>query len=430
MVDKLIKKVLRGLGKIKDSRRTNSSYRLRDMLNLCFSMFHLKDSSLSSYKEQYSVRAENLCRVYEVKTLPGDTALREAIDVVDIDDIQNQFKPLITDLQSEGVLSSRHVLGGYVAIAIDGTGFYCSGKVNCPHCLKKKHRNGKVSYYHQALGAVAVNPKEKTVFPIAVEAIIQQDGATKNDCEINAAKRLLPEIRATLGLKEKIIGLFDALYCNGPLIKALQSQGMSYIIGTKGKTYVDIQVKRLKKENKLKEETWRIGKQGKTERYHVKYANDLILNGSHQDILVNYFEVEVVDEKTGEPIYYSTFITDIEVDSNNIKELVLVARCRWKIENETFNTLKNQGYHLEHNYRHGKKNLATNFMLLTFLAFLVDQIAQQLDKDFQKAKKVSKTFKGLWEKIRSVFYLVPTTSMSAIYRFISNKRQVKMRALE
>ena len=100
------------------------------------------------------------------------------------------------------------------------------------------------------------------------------------------------------------------------------------------------------------------------------------------------------------------------------------------IENETFNTLKKQGYHLEHNYGHGKKNLATNFMLLTFLAFLVDQIAQQLDKDFQRAKQASKTLKGLWEKVRSVFYLLPTTSMSAIYRFITKKEQVKIPPLE
>jgi len=107
-----------------------------------------------------------------------------------------------------------------------------------------------------------------------------------------------------------------------------------------------------------------------------------------------------------------------------------IYRSRWKIENETFNTLKNQGYHLEHNYGHGKKYLATNFAILTFLAFLVDQIAQHLDEDFQAAKAVCKTFKLLWEKIRSVFYLLPTMSMNAIYRFIIKRRQVKMPALE
>ena len=110
--------------------------------------------------------------------------------------------------------------------------------------------------------------------------------------------------------------------------------------------------------------------------------------------------------------------------------MVEVARARWKIENETFNTLKNQGYHLEHNYGHGKKYLATNFAILTFLAFLTDQIAQHLDKNFQQAKAVCETFKSLWEKVRSVFYLIPAMSMNAIYKFISKRIQISMPAIE
>jgi hypothetical protein len=46
-------------------------------------------------------------------------------------------------------------------------------------------------------------------------------------------------------------------------------------------------------------------------------------------------------------------------------------RCRWKIENECFNTLKNQGYHLEHNYGHGQKNLSYNMYLFTYFVGLL-----------------------------------------------------------
>ena len=110
--------------------------------------------------------------------------------------------------------------------------------------------------------------------------------------------------------------------------------------------------------------------------------------------------------------------------------MVAVARSRWKIENETFNTLKNQGYHFEHNYGHGKQFLATNFAILTFVAFMIDQIAQHLDEDFQAAKQYCKTFKNLWEKIRTVFYLLPTMSMNAVYRFIATGKQVRMPPLK
>jgi len=410
---------------MKDPRRNNISYELPSLLSLAFAMFHLKDASLSSFREQFSIRSENLQRVYGVDILPGDTAIRQGIDEINPKELQSLFKPQVDFLKTQGVLEERHVLGDYTAVSVDGTGHYCSGIKGCPQCMIKKHRDGKITYYHQLLGAVSVHPKQSTVFPVACEAIVKQDGSTKNDCELNASKRIIPQIRAALG-EEKVIAIFDALYINGPHIKALLSENMSYIIGSKGSTYVDVQIENLRKTGQLKTLTW----QTEDKKCTVNYANGLILNGQHQEILTNYFEYIETDQESAEQTFYSTWITDIEIKEENLEELVAVARSRWKIENETFNTLKNQGYHLEHNYGHGKKYLATNFAILTFLAFLTDQIAQHLDKDFQAAKAVCKTFKSLWEKIRSIFYLLPTMSMNAIYRFIIKQRQVKIPALE
>lgn len=425
MIDKIIQLVRSGFEGVTDLRRNNSSYTMANLLNIGFAMFHLKDSSLSSFREQFSVRAENLECVYGVKELPGDTALRQGIDDVLPQELQALFKPMMDFLHKQGVLKERHVLDGYTVVTVDGTGHYCSGVKSCPQCMIKNHRDGKKTYYHQLLGAVAVHPDQSTVFPVACEAIIKQDGSTKNDCELNASKRIIPQIRKALG-DEKIIAVFDALYINGPHIKALEGENMSYIIGSKGKTYVDIQVENLRKTNKLQNLTWKT----KDKKCVANFTNGLILNGQYQEMLTNYFEYIETDMETGEQTFYSTWITDIEINTQNIKELIGVARSRWKIENETFNTLKNQGYHLEHNYGHGKKNLATNFAILTFLAFLTDQIAQHLDKDFQAAKDICKTFKALWEKIRSIFYLLPTMSMNAIYRFIIKRQQVKIPALE
>lgn len=425
MIDNLINLVRSGFGMVNDPRRNNFSYPLPNLLNLAFAMFHLKDPSLSSFRDQFSVRSENLQRVYGVDELPGDTAIREGIDEINPKDLQSLFKPQLDFLKTQGVFKERHVLGDYSVVSVDGTGHYCSGVKGCPQCMVKNHRNGKTTYYHQLLGAVSVHPNQSTVFPVACEAIVKQDGSTKNDCELNASKRIIPQIREALG-EEKIITVFDALYINGPHIKALLNEKMSYVIGSKGQTYVDVQIEKLRKTGQLKTLTW----QTKDKICTANYANGLLLNGQHQEILTNYFEYTELDTKSGESTFYSTWITDIEIDEENIEDLVAVARSRWKIENETFNTLKNQGYHLEHNYGHGKKYLATNFAILTFLAFLTDQIAQHLDKDFQEAKTVCKSFKSLWEKIRSIFYLLPTMSMNAIYRFIIKRRQVKMPALE
>ena len=450
MIDKLISLLGSGFDQIADHRRSNQSYDLSSYLKLSLAMFHLKDPSLSSFRNSFDVRAENLERVYDVKELPGDTAIREAVDEVQPGDLQALFTPQLDFLKSQGVLESRYVLKGaatissnsaqntsnetfkdvekqgFIAVSVDGTSHYCSSKKGCPQCMVKKHRNGNISYYHQLLGAVAIHPDESTVFPVACEAIVKQDGSKKNDCELNAAKRIIPQIRTALGEKERIVGVFDALYLNGPHIKALRATNMNYIIGTKGATYVDVQVKHLRKKGELQSFNWETENTICT----VNYANGLILNGQHQDILTNYFELTEVDKKTGEQLFYSSWATDIQITHNIIKELTAVARARWKIENETFNTLKNQGYHFGRNYGHGKKFLATNFAILTFLAFLIDQIAMHLDTDFQGAKEVCKTFKNFWEKIRNIFYLIPTMSMNAIYRFIIKRRQVEMPALE
>lgn len=424
MIDNLIKQLRTGFGQVKDTRSSNKSYKLDDILSVGFAIFSLKDPSLACFREQYEVRSENLRRVYGIESVPGDSALRESLDEVEPKELEQLFNIPIAVLQEEKVLEQRRVLGKYTAISVDGTGHYCSGKKSCPHCMVKNHRNGSQSFYHQLLGAVAVHPDQSTVFPIACQAIVNKDGATKNDCELNASKRIIPQIRKALP-EELIIAIFDALYINGPHIKALGEANMRYIIGAKGQNYVQVQVERMHKSKQLQQLQWE--EAGKICTIH--FTNNLVLNGQHQDILTNYFQYSEVETTSGKTIFYSDWITDIPIHSDNAQELVRVARARWKIENETFNTLKNQGYHLEHNYGHGKKNLATNFALLTFLAFLVDQIAQHLDKTFQEAKTVCKSFKAFWERVRAIFYLLPVLSMNAIYKFILKRQQVLIQTL-
>ena len=102
--------------------------------------------------------------------------------------------------------------------------------------------------------------------------------------------------------------------------------------------------------------------------------------------------------------------------------------ARWKIENETFNTLKNQGYHLEHNYGHGEQNLSVVLALLMMLAFLVDQVQQLCCPLFQAAWHKMKTKCHLWEELRHHFRMLVFGSMTelltALIRGIAPQRPV------
>ncbi len=95
-------------------------------------------------------------------------------------------------------------------------------------------------------------------------------------------------------------------------------------------------------------------------------------------------------------------------------------RARWKIENETFNTLKNQGYHFEHNYGLGKKNLSLIFAMLMMLAFWVDQSQPRgtRGKLFQAVWTKLRSKRALWERMRSLFKEFAFESMQMLYQAI------------
>lgn len=431
MVDTLIRGIKSSFSKIVDHRYKNAQIPLSDFLQSAFAMFHLKDPSLHHYRLNYPEREANLERIYDIKSLHSDAAMREAIDGVDPNSVRDCFRVPLQVLEEEGIVDEYRVLGRYTCLLFDATEHYCSSETPCEHCLSKVHRNKKgevtkTTYHHQALAAVMAHPGDKEVFPVACEAIVKQDGQTKNDCEINAAKRLLPAVRVLLPQgRHELLGVFDGLYPNGPMIRQLGACQMHFVIGIQ-EGYVLVQIERLKKQGALQTRQWTNEAGGKCVAH---WHNQLILNGENQDIEVNYFEYEEFDAQ-GARTYFNTWITDIELDGERIEELVCIGRSRWKIENETFNTLKNQGYYLEHSYGHGKKYLASNFMMLTFLAFLVDQIAQRLDSAFDRALKHCKTKKNLWEKVRQVFDLLPCMSMNVIYRFIAKEVKVDFPLLE
>ena len=104
---------------------------------------------------------------------------------------------------------------------------------------------------------------------------------------------------------------------------------------------------------------------------------------------------------------------------------MLGGRARWKIENEMFNAIKNQKYHLEHNFGHGKNHLCTVMRFLMVLAFLVDQLQLICCKSYQEAKRITRSFSSLWEKMPSVFYYIEVNDWNQFLNFISNSPYAK-----
>lgn len=247
-----------------------------------------------------------------------------------------------------------------------------------------------------------------------------EDGNTKNDCERNAAKRALERLRLEHP-HLKILFTEDGLSSNAPHIKDLIRLKIEYLLIAKegDHQFLFNYVEEKRQVGEVKIVTV---KQENGVNTLYKFINDVPLNASNVELRVNFLEYWEIDTNSDKVLRFA-WVTSVKLKEENVEWLVEAGRSRWKIENETFNTLKNQGYNFEHNFGHGNKNLSVLFAFLMMLAFLVDQIQQLACGLFQAVLAFKKRKIRLWESIRSHFELVIYPNMKTLYRMIlSNSR--------
>jgi len=207
----------------------------------------------------------------------------------------------------------------------------------------------------------------------------------------------------------------DALAANAPHIKLIENLSMKYIIGVKPKDH-EYLFDWVKHSDKSKFEY--TDKKG----FHHKFVfiNNVPLNYANDDLKVNFLEYWETDLK-GRKKHF-TWITNVKISINNVSRLMKGGRARWRIENETFNTLKNQGYNFEHNFGHGKENLCSVMGLIMMLAFLVDQTQLLCCRLFQHAKTTKRTFYSLWNTMRALFTFFNIRSWEIFFSCIAHEK--------
>ena len=392
-LDSMVQQIHDCFSKVPDHRPNNGEGKitLQDTLMSGFAMMHLKYPTLLEFdRERKKPELEhNLKSLYRVEgKIPCDTYMRTILDPVTPAFLREPFSKLLAQVQRGGALKPyrikfRGLPDDRYLLALDGTGLYYSGKCRCNGCCVKNKGKANESYYHQMLAGCLVHPDLSVVLPLAPEPIVQQDGTTKNDCEKNALKRFLANTKREHP-HIKLVILLDGLYADAPTIRLIKQFGWNFIIIAKDDNHKALieavdnldtegQVSRLERTDE------------KGCRHGYRYVNGVPLNKSHPDVIVNVLDYIETDKKGKQRTW--SWVTDIELTEDTVTEVAKGGRCRWRIENETFNTLKNQGYELEHNYGHGQQHLATNLAYLTFLAFLVDQIQQLCCPIFQLALK-------------------------------------------
>lgn len=389
-----------------------------DCLMSGLAIYGLKWPSLLQYDQDRrdTKIQKNLKRLYQVEQAPSDTYLREQLDELTPRQLHGAYQKIWAYLQRGKALKPYEYWDHHYLIALDGTGQYRSDQVFCSNCCEEHHQDGTVTYYHHLLGAVLLHPNRREVIPLAPEPIVKSDGNTKNDCEQNAAKRLLSDMRRKHP-HLKIVITEDSLSSTGPHIRLLKELDMRFILGAKPTNHKFLfdWVAHSKIDTLEKIEV-----DGTRKRY--RWLNESPLNEEQFELEVNFLEYWETSPK-GQSQHFS-WVTDIPLNTGTLDIVMRGGRARWKIENETFNTLKNQGYHFEHNYGHGRNQLCSILTMLMMLAFLVDQIQALCDHLFQQARHQSRVLYVLWERMRSFFDYIELDSWEQYYQLIAHQRSV------
>jgi len=413
MLETLLEGVRSACAAFPDKRRGDVTYSMADIGLSAFSLFFMQSESFLAHQRalEQGRQMSNCHSLFGMTAVPTDNHIRAMLDPVHPSHLQPAFDQALDMLRRHGGLRAFQRLGDRVLIALDGTEYFCSQKLGCPQCLTRRRANGRTESYHAMLAGTVVAPGHAMALPLMPEFIAPQDGAEKQDCERRAAKRWL----ASHGERVKDLRpvyLGDDLFACQPVAEVIQAAGGDFLLTAKPsshKALYDFMQGATIEEHTVKQ---KLG--GKRLTYCYRWFAQAPLRDGHDSMLVNWVGVTITDAK-GHVTYNSAFVTSLPVAQDTVAELVACARARWRveprgspeIENESFNVLKSNGYHLEHNFGHGKQNLAMMFAAMNLLAFAVHTVCDGLEQLWTTARTAKRTRKRFFEHIRTITaYLV------------------------
>ncbi len=403
-----------------DPRREKSTdHTIHDAVMSGLACMYFQQPSLLQFQTEMAKihHKNNMDTLFDVKTIPSSNTIK---DILDSQQFQPIHKNITQRLQRSKQLEQFDLLPGYKICSMDATQYHTSNSIHCDCCLtaNKDNPDKPTRYSHTALQGAIMHPDIKQVIPIGAEPIKNTDGTKKQDCEINAAKRFVPTLCQQFP-KMNLIITGDDLFSHQPMIETVLKNHYHYFFVAKesSHTFMTAWLQANGPLNEIQD----THKKGQTVLY--QWMNDVPLVAGEDAIRVNYFRKKTITvDALGIETHCRTesWITSFEVTAELVRLFVRGAKTRWKVENECFNTLKNQGYHLTHNYGHGEKNLAFNFYQLTLLAFTLHQVAELCDIAYQACRKMAGSKRSLWEKLRTFVNSFIFESLEQLLRFYLN----------
>ena len=377
---------------------------MADIGMAAFSTFFMQSPSFLNQQRQLLERTgrSNAGTLFAMDTVPCDNHIRTMLDGIAPDHFDPVFDHILDDLDRCGGLDQMRCLDRNILIALDGSEYFCSRKINCDNCSHRLRSDGETEFFHTVLASSIVAPGHATVLPLQPEFVRPQDGAEKQDCERQVVKRWMDRFGARhADLRPVCPG--DDLYACQPVCEAVAATGGSYIYACKPASHKTLY--EYLQGVDIDNGTARSGKKSHKRIFNDRWINQVPLRDGKDALHVNWLEV-VITKTDGTRTYRNSFITDKTVTARNVAEIARCGRTRWDIEKGLFNVGKRRGYH----FGHGKDTLASLLMTLNLIAFAMHSACEMRDELWQKARRQVQLLRALANHIlhlRVVGSIVP-----------------------
>jgi len=409
------------IARFPDNRKgKNTVYTLREITLSAFSVFLTQSPSfLSHQRTMQSAKGNNNARtLFAIETIPTDNQIRNVLDAVPSESLHEVFWETFALLRQKEEVEKFRSFAGQLLLCLDGTQFFRSEALSCPFCSSVEHKNGTVSHFHSALTPVIVAPGNPRVIALAPEIIKPQDGKDKQDCESQAAKRWIHRWAA----RYKELGitvLGDDLFSRQPTCTQLIDNGLNFILVCKPSSHPWLSdwIAHCDAHKDLHERRKQVWNGKKHLTYITRWANHVPLKDDKDALWVNWAEL-IIENEQGEQTFHNSWVTTHVLSEENVEELIRAGRCRWKIENENNNTLKTKGYHLEHNFGHGKKELSNFLLTLNLLAFLFHTVLDLLDLRYRLIRRTLVRRDTFFHDLRALTRYMCFSSWTAMLLFM------------
>ncbi len=379
------------LKKVEDLRHPSYiTYQTDTLLYTVLMKNILAIDSMSSMTDEFNTKEciSNVAKALGYSTLeelPHHDTINDFLEKLDPSNIEKIRKYMINSLFKKRSLEQYRLLNKDWIIAIDATGLASFKERHCEHCLKKEYKNAKTGeiertvYFHYVLEAKLV--VGDMVLSIDTEFIENMEGYEKQDCEINAFKRLAQRLKENYK-RLPICILGDSLYAVEPVFKICEKNNWRFVLVFKeGRTksiWEEFQTLKIIENNSDVEGcTW--------------------VNGiDYMGRKVNVLESKIV-EKEKEKTF--SFITSIRIQTKNVKVLTSVGRSRWKIENEGFNNQKNVKNNIEHLCSRDYNAMKNHYLL----AQIADIVRQLFENAYSLIKNLNAKIKEISSRLSDSF---------------------------